>query len=206
MSDTDSFRPVKRRFNLPTDQCNRLRTLLEDWRERCHRERGAGDFFSSQVALPPKQLNTIIDTCQRFLQFKEVSQSVVLSIVRWDSATDQDLDEICTLIQDWRAGINIPWTPQSQRRPTKKSRVESDAVQLRQRRLALALIQFFLSPTLEHLLQTGRYIVAMFLVSKYLFPVVIDSATWITMPACPLTSADETLRTVGLVFGLRVYS
>jgi hypothetical protein len=102
----------------------RLRQRLVDWRNEKHRQRGSPIFHSAQIILPPKQLDSFVAQSNRFLQEQILTPRLLRKLVSWDSATDCDLEQIVSIITDWRemASITIPTTPTSQRRARKKGR------------------------------------------------------------------------------------
>lgn len=49
------------------EEKERLRDKLIAWRHEKHEQRGSPTFFSSQILLPPKQLQAFVDQCPKFL-------------------------------------------------------------------------------------------------------------------------------------------
>ena len=121
-----SFTPVRRPVKAPDEQQEKLRERLLVWRNEKHPERGSPIFLSAQVILPPKQLDAFVDLAARFLQEQTLTTQLIRKLVPWDSATESDLEEVLSIISDWRdtAAIVIPSTPTSQRRARKKKRAD----------------------------------------------------------------------------------
>ena len=131
VSNSSSFKPLSNRTKVPKEQKDRLRALLETWRETRHLERGV-TALSSQVALPPKILETLVSKSHRFVQFRLLEAEHILSVVRWDSATQKDLEEVSRCISDWRDNlVAVHATPPSQRRASKKTRHDPTAPPVR---------------------------------------------------------------------------
>jgi hypothetical protein len=123
-SQTSTFTAVRRGVKMPQEEQEKLRRRLIDWRNEKHRQQGSPIFYSAQIILPPKQINSFVTQSNRFLQEQIITPRLLRKLVPWDSATDSDLDQIVSIITDWRdaASIIIPSTPTSQRRARKKGR------------------------------------------------------------------------------------
>ena len=102
----------------------KLHGKLINWRQKKHQLRGSPLFLSAHTILPPKQLNAFVSQSNQFLQEHTVTTRLLRKLVLWDSATETDLAEIVSIINDWRetAAIVVPSTPASQRRARKKGR------------------------------------------------------------------------------------
>lgn len=119
-----SFTATRRLVKVPEEQQEKLRDKLLVWRNEKHQQRGSPIFLSAQIILPPKQLDAFVDQSSRFLQEQTLTIQLLRKLVPWDSAAESDLEEVLSIISDWRdtAAIVIPTTPTSQRRARKKKR------------------------------------------------------------------------------------
>jgi hypothetical protein len=71
-------------------------------------------------------MEKIVSSCGNFLASVDVGKKEVLKVAKLDLASDEDFDDISCIISEWREGLNIVRTPQSQRRARKKARPEAD--------------------------------------------------------------------------------
>ena len=101
----------------------RLHEKLVAWRREKHEQRGLHSFFSSQILLPPKQLQAFVDHCPKFLHEAAISPSFLRKLIPWDFANEANLNEIIKILLDWRetASLGPPDTPKSQCRAHKKA-------------------------------------------------------------------------------------
>lgn len=127
ISTSSTFVPVSLGYKVPLDEKERLRSRLIQWREKMHVLRGSPLFFSSQIFLPPKQLNLLVSECNKYLQAPIVDARFLRKLIQWDSAGEAEWDEVSQLIMEWREDARPPATPTSQRRPHKKSRARLEA-------------------------------------------------------------------------------
>jgi hypothetical protein len=88
-----------------------------------HVLRGSPVFFSSQIFLPPKQLNLLVSECNKYLEVPIVDARFLRKLIQWDSAGEVEWDEVSQLIMGWREDARpLARTPTSQRRARKKTR------------------------------------------------------------------------------------
>lgn len=125
---SSNFVPVKEKQNVSRQEKDRLRGLLTDWLNARHVRRGSSVFISRDFGLPPKQMEKLVSSSGKFLSVATVTEKQVLGIVHLDLAIGTDLADICSVISDWRDGMNISRTPHSQKRPTKRTRAETPVV------------------------------------------------------------------------------
>ena len=123
---TSSFTATRRGVKVPEAEQRKLRDRLHNWRNEKHRQYGLPIFLSAQVILPPKQMDAFVMQSARLLQEQTLTTHLLRKLVPWDSATESDMEELQSIISDWRdtASIAIPTTPTSQRRARKKKRAE----------------------------------------------------------------------------------
>jgi hypothetical protein len=72
--------------------------------------------------LPPKQLESFLQHCPKYLSNQNITSQFLQKLVKWDSACETDFDKIVSIISDWRESIQPVITPTSQRRARKKNR------------------------------------------------------------------------------------
>ena len=79
-------------------------------------------FFQLRLSFRPSSWMPLTHSA-RLLQEQTLTTRLLRKLVPWDSATESDLEELLTAINNWResAAIVIPATPTSQRRARKKS-------------------------------------------------------------------------------------
>lgn len=121
-SRQSDFEPLTKSYAVPEEQKEELRRRLVQWREERHRRQGRPSMFSSQIALPPKQLEKIVASCAKFVQQSSVTAKTILNIVKWNSATPSYLEEVIEIVEDWRELAYPGATPTSQRRVRKRQR------------------------------------------------------------------------------------
>ena len=124
---TTTFEPVKGKQNIVKHNKDSLRNLLSSWLDVRHAWRGGSPFISHNFGLPPKQMEKIVVNCGKFLASTDIGKKGVLKVVKLDLASDEDFTDIAHMISEWRDGLNIIWTPASQRRARKKARTEDEA-------------------------------------------------------------------------------
>ena len=122
VSTSSTFVPVSSGYKVPLDEKERLRSHLIQWREKKHVLRGSPMFFSSQIYLPPKQLNMLVSECNKYLEVTTVDSHFLRKLIQWDSAGDAEWSEVSQLIMEWREDVRPPATPTSQRRARKKAK------------------------------------------------------------------------------------
>jgi hypothetical protein len=128
ISNSSTFVPISSGYKVPLDEKERLRSQLIQWREKMHVLRGSPMFFSSQIFLPPKQLNLLVSECNKYLEVPIVDARFLRKLVQWDSAGEAEWDEVSQLIMEWREDARPPaTTPTSQRRARKKTRAQVEA-------------------------------------------------------------------------------
>lgn len=117
------FIPIKHKFNLPYSQHEKLRALLEQWREE-HRLAECGEFslLSSQVDLPDSALKKILDHGGDFLRIEDITPAAIQKVVQLDLASPSDFQCIAAIISDWRRDAALDITPSSHARQRKKIR------------------------------------------------------------------------------------
>ncbi|KAJ7229480.1 hypothetical protein C8J57DRAFT_1534450 [Mycena rebaudengoi] len=106
-----------------------LRELLVSWRTEHHKKRGSSKFLSADVALPPRQLESLISSSGKFLTHAVIGKLQILTVVKnWDFATDEDFRDVAAIISDWRLRFTST-TPKSQHRAQKRTRTGSVSIQ-----------------------------------------------------------------------------
>lgn len=125
-SDASNISTVSRKAvtKVSLEEKERLHEKLIAWRREKHEQRGSPSFFSSQILLPPKQLQAFVDHCPKFLNEPTITPHFLRKLIPWDFASDSNLEEIIIILNDWRetACLGPPATPKSQRRARKKAR------------------------------------------------------------------------------------
>jgi hypothetical protein len=104
----------------------RLCSLLRSWLDVRHAWHGSSVFISCDFGLPPKQMEKIVSSCSEFLALADIGKKEVLKVAKLDLASDEDFADISRVILEWRDGLNITQTLQSQRRAHKKARTVVD--------------------------------------------------------------------------------
>lgn len=122
VSTSSTFVPISSGYKVPLEEKERLRSQLNQWREKKHVQRGSPMFFSSQIFLPPKQLNRLVSECNKYLEASIVDSRFLRKLIQWDSAGETEWDEVSQLIMEWREDVRQPATPTSQRRARKKAK------------------------------------------------------------------------------------
>ena len=69
VSNTSSFTPARHAVKVTKEDQERLCQQLIKWRDKKHEESGSPLFLSAQILFPPKQLNSFVTQCDRFLLF-----------------------------------------------------------------------------------------------------------------------------------------
>ena len=127
-STSSTFVPISSGYKVPLDEKERLRSQLIQWREKMHVQRGSPMFFSSQIFLPPKQLNLLVSECNKYLEVPIVDARFLRKLIQWDSAGEEEWNEVSQLIMEWREDARpLARTPTSQRRARKKTRTQVEA-------------------------------------------------------------------------------
>ena len=122
VSSSSTFVPISSGYKVPVEEKERLRSQLIQWREKMHVLRGSPLFFSSQIFLPPKQLNLLVSECNKYLEVPIVDSRFLRRLIQWESAGEAEWNEVSQLIMEWREDARPPATPTSQRRARKKVR------------------------------------------------------------------------------------
>jgi hypothetical protein len=120
------FEPVKGKHPVSKEDKTVLRELLIAWRKDRHLHMGNSPYIPCEVILPPKQLEKLVASAGTFLTHTSVEPKHIRKAVAWDLAVDSDISEVCDIIARWRLTLEIRRTPQSARRPHK--RTQQDAV------------------------------------------------------------------------------
>ena len=127
-STSSTFVPISSGYKVPLDEKERLQSQLIQWREKMHVQRGSPMFFSSQIFLPPKQLNLLVSECNKYLEVPIVDARFLRKLIQWDSAGEEEWNEVSQLIMEWREDARpLARTPTSQRRARKKTRTQVEA-------------------------------------------------------------------------------
>ncbi|KAJ7748596.1 hypothetical protein B0H16DRAFT_1552613 [Mycena metata] len=116
-----NFEPVKGKQNVSKEDKAALRDLLVNWRKDRHFRIGNSPYIPCEVLLPPKQLERLVASAGTFLKHPLVEPKHVQKAVPWDMAPDSDVAEVCDVIARWRLTLDIRRTPQSARRPRKRT-------------------------------------------------------------------------------------
>ncbi|KAJ7017114.1 hypothetical protein C8F04DRAFT_1157447 [Mycena alexandri] len=82
---------------------------------------GNSPYIPCEVLLPPKQLEKLVASAGTFLTRPLVEPKHIQKAVPWDMAPDSDVAEVCDIISRWRLTLDIRRTPQSARRPRKRT-------------------------------------------------------------------------------------
>lgn len=96
------FIPIKHKCSLPEEQETRLHEQLEAWRERHKLVRSARSLMSSSVDLPDKQLKALVAYGGEFLRVQSITPALIKKVIRWDLASQADLESVVALISEWR--------------------------------------------------------------------------------------------------------
>jgi len=121
-SHLSTFMAVTGGVKVSSEQKESLRKSLIVFRQQLWEEYGSQSFFSSQMYLPPKQLESFIQHCPKYLSTHNITSSFLRKLVKWDSARQTDLEKLANIILDWRESIQPVVTPTSQCRARKKTK------------------------------------------------------------------------------------
>jgi hypothetical protein len=116
-----NFEPVKGKQNVAKEDKASLRELLVNWRKDRHFRMGNSPYVPCEVLLPPKQLEKLVASAGTFLKLPLIEPKHIQKAVPWDMAPDSDVAEVCNIISRWRLTLDIRRTPQSARRPHKRT-------------------------------------------------------------------------------------
>lgn len=119
---TIAFEPVKDPNPISKPDKAKLHKMLMSWLDVCHAQRGSSLFISRDFGLPPKQMDKIVENCGKFLSSRLIGKKEILKVIKLDFALETDFEDIASTISEWRDGLQIRRTPQSQRCTQKKSR------------------------------------------------------------------------------------
>lgn len=86
ISTSSTFVPLSSGYKVPLDEKEHLWSQLIQWCEKMHVLHGSSMFFSSQIFLPPKQLNQLVSECNKYLKVPIVDACILHRIIQWDSA------------------------------------------------------------------------------------------------------------------------
>ncbi|KAJ7707105.1 hypothetical protein B0H14DRAFT_721550, partial [Mycena olivaceomarginata] len=115
------FAPVTGKENVSKEDKTALRELLVNWRKDRHFRMGNSPYIPCEVLLPPKQLEKLVTSAGTFLKHPLVEPKHIQKAVPWDMAPDSDVAEVCDVISRWHLTLDIRRTPQSARRPRKRT-------------------------------------------------------------------------------------
>jgi hypothetical protein len=121
-SRLSTFTAITSGVKVSSEQKEGLRKSLITFRKQLWEEHGSPSFFSSQMFLPPKQLESFLQHCPKYLSNQNITSAFLRKLVKWDSARERDFEKIASIISDWRESIHPVITPTSQRRARKKVR------------------------------------------------------------------------------------
>jgi len=113
-SQLSTFTAVKGTAKVLSTQKEILRQSLVAFRHQLWEEHGSPSFFSSQMFLPPKQLDSFLQHCLKYLSTQSITTSFLQKLVKWDSVHKADLEKVVRIISDWRESIQLAITPTSQ--------------------------------------------------------------------------------------------
>ncbi|KAJ7028827.1 hypothetical protein C8F04DRAFT_1289473, partial [Mycena alexandri] len=119
--DSADFEPVKGRNSISKEDKATLRELLVAWRKDRHFRMGNSPYIPCEVILPPKQLERLVASAGTFLAHARVEPKHIQKAAPWDMCADSDVVEVCDIISRWRLTLEIRRTPQSARRPQKRT-------------------------------------------------------------------------------------
>lgn len=117
------FEPLKRGArarHISKEEKVELHVLHEAWLDKQHERFGSSVFLSRDLGLPPRQMNKLLTHCGKFLLLKIITKKDIQRVVKLDMNTDTKIAEIRSVIDEWRIGLKIHCSPQSQQRPAKK--------------------------------------------------------------------------------------
>jgi len=113
---------VNSSIKVSSEQKESLQQSLMAFRNQLWEEHGSPSFFSSQMFLPPKQLESFLLHCPKFLSHQSITSSFLRKLVKWESAREIDFEKVVSIISEWRESIQPVITPTSHRRARKKTR------------------------------------------------------------------------------------
>ena len=113
-SQRSTFTAAASGVKVSSDQKESLQQLLTVFRCQLWEEYGSPSFFSSQMYFPPKQLESFIQHCPKYLSTSSITPSFLRKLVKWDSACEANLEKVVSIISDWRESIQPAITPTSQ--------------------------------------------------------------------------------------------
>jgi hypothetical protein len=126
--DSVDFEPVKGKQSVSKEDKAALHELLVTWRKDRHFRMGNSPYIPCEVILPPKQLEKLVASSGTFLTHTLVEPKHIQKAVTWDMAPDSAIAEVCDIISRWRLTLDIRRTPQSARRPKKRTQHNAVAV------------------------------------------------------------------------------
>ena len=121
-SQRSTFTAAASGVKVSSDQKESLQQSLTVFRRQLWEEYGSPSFFSSQMYFPPKQLESFIQHCPKYLSTSSITPSFLRKLVKWDSAREADLEKVVSIISDWHESIQPAITPTSQQCARKKTR------------------------------------------------------------------------------------
>lgn len=121
-SQLSTFTATTGGIKVSSEQKESLRRSFLAFRQQLWEEHGSPSFFSAQMFLSPKQLDSFLQHCPKYLSTQNITSSFLQKLVKWDSAREIDLQKMVSIISDWRESIQPITTPTSQRRARKKTR------------------------------------------------------------------------------------
>ncbi|KAJ7233438.1 hypothetical protein C8J57DRAFT_1577611 [Mycena rebaudengoi] len=123
-SETVRFEPMAKGQTVSKAEKDSLKARLVAWRVLRHKKRGSSKFLSPAIALPDRQLETLVSSCGKFLTESVIEKKQILAVVKnWDFGTDEDFCDVAEIIRDWRK-LFVSTTPKSQHR-SKRSRTDN---------------------------------------------------------------------------------
>lgn len=109
-------------WKVSAEERDKLRVAIEHWRDTRDTGTMGNTFLSRSMFLPPRQLEQLVDACNKFLGVDEIMPATIRKHVKWASPTDEDLVDLGRVISDWRRGAAVTATPH---RTSKRPRVSS---------------------------------------------------------------------------------
>lgn len=113
-SNTNSTR-ASGKPSVPKKDKEQLRGALILWREKRHERKGSSKYLSPSIAFPDNLIKVLVDNCIKFITAREVTEDLILSMIKWASATPEDLKQVVQEIEDWRSNVVVIPELQSQR-------------------------------------------------------------------------------------------
>jgi hypothetical protein len=104
-SQDSDYHPVAPDTRIPKEDKDRLRKQLICWREARWERTGSSNFMAPEVHLPDNLVNLLLRATSTFLEAPSINHKLLLNVIKWGSADDEDVDAVVRIINDWRIDV-----------------------------------------------------------------------------------------------------